>query len=160
MGAGKSTIGRHLARSLAKGFVDCDRELEERTGAPIPLIFELEGEEGFRRRERDMLETLVARDDVVLATGGGVVLDEVNRANLMRRGYVICLCAPIDLLVSRTARDRGRPLLQTDDRRARFVELMETRDPLYRQVADMIVETNHRSSRRVVKEILKRIAAL
>ena len=109
MGAGKSTVGRQLAKSLDKQFLDCDRELEERTGASISLIFELEGEEGFRRRERDMLDELTSRSGIVLATGGGAVLDSENRARLRSRGFAIYLDAPLDLLAERTSRDRSRP---------------------------------------------------
>lgn len=157
MGAGKTTVGRQLAKTLDKQFLDCDRELEARTGADIPLIFELEGEEGFRRRERAMLEELTAREDIVLATGGGVVLDADNRAKLRSRGFAIYLNAPIDLLVERTTRDSHRPLLQTDDPGTKLLDLVEERDPLYRQVADLVVETNRRTARYVVKEILKRL---
>lgn len=157
MGAGKTTVGRQLAKTLDKQFLDCDRELEARTGADIPLIFELEGEEGFRRRERAMLEELTAREDIVLATGGGVVLDADNRAKLRSRGFAIYLNAPIDLLVERTTRDSHRPLLQTDDPETKLLDLVEERDPLYRQVADLVVETNRRTARYVVKEILKRL---
>lgn len=160
MGAGKTTVGRHLAKSLDKQFLDCDRELEARTGADIPLIFELEGESGFRRRERAMLDELTARDDIVLATGGGAVLEAENRAKLRSRGFAIYLHAPIELLVERTARDWHRPLLKTDDPEARLLELVQERDPLYRQVADLVVETNQRTARYVVKEILKRLDSL
>lgn len=157
MGAGKSTVGRHLARLLKKQFLDCDRELEERTGARISIIFELEGEAGFRKRERAMLEELTSRDGVVLATGGGVVLDPDNRKLLKRRGYNIYLNAPVELLVARTSRDRQRPLLQTEDRAERVRSLVEARDPLYRQVADMIVTSDQRSAKHVAREILKRL---
>jgi shikimate kinase len=159
MGAGKSTVGRQLARALGKDFVDCDREIEIRTGASISLIFELEGEEGFRRREQAMLLELTERDGIVLATGGGAVLEAENRARLRARGYAIYLKATVDLLVERTARDRNRPLLQTDDPRARLESLLAEREPLYEQVADMTVKTNHRTARHVVREIVRRIEA-
>jgi shikimate kinase len=154
MGVGKTTIGRQLARQLRKDFIDCDAEIEKRTGADIPLIFELEGEEGFRRREADMLEHLTARREVVLATGGGVVLDPENRSRLMTNGFVIYLCAPPDLLFERTSRDRNRPLLQTEDPRQRIEELLAERDPLYRQVADLVIETGRRGLRFVVRDIV------
>ena len=157
MGAGKSTVGRHLARLLKKRFVDCDQELEERTGARISLIFELEGESGFRKRERALLEELANEDGLVLATGGGAVLDRANRALLSRRGFNIYLKAPLELLVSRTSRDRQRPLLQTDDRADRIKALLEERDPLYREVADMIVTSDKRSAKHVAREILKQL---
>ena len=160
MGAGKTTVGRQLAKSLRKEFVDCDKELEDRTGASISLIFELEGEEGFRRRESALLDEIVRRDDIIMATGGGVVLAEGNRALLVSRGYVVYLKAPIDLLVARTAKDRNRPLMQTEDPKARVAELMDRREPLYQQVADTVVTTGRRSSRFVVREILKRLEAL
>ena len=159
MGAGKSTVGRHLARMLKKRFLDCDRELEERTGARIAVIFELEGESGFRKRERALLEQLTSEDGLVLATGGGVVLDRDNRELLTRRGFNVYLNAPVELLVSRTSRDRQRPLLQTEDRAARVKALVEERDPLYREVADMIVTSDKRSAKHVAREILKQLEA-
>ncbi len=157
MGAGKSTVGRQLAGALGKCFVDCDRALEERTGASISLIFELEGEPGFRKRERGMLDELTEQRDIVLATGGGAILDADNRAHLRSRGYTIYLKAPIELLVQRTARDRSRPLLDTEDPRARYVELMKQREPLYQEVADLVVKTNQRTARFVVREIMKKL---
>ena len=160
MGAGKSTIARRLAATLDKEFVDADRELEQRTGVEIPLIFELEGEDGFRKRERDLLAELVMREDIVLATGGGVVLSADNRANLAEQGFVIYLDTPVDLLVARVARDRHRPLMQTPDPKATMREIMRIRDPLYRENADIVVKSSHRSSRFVVREILQRIEAL
>ena len=160
MGAGKSTIGRRLAAALGKDFVDADQALEERTGVEIPLIFELEGEAGFRKRESEMLAKLVTREGIVLATGGGVVLSAQNRAHLAQRGFVVYLDAPVDLLVTRAARDRHRPLMQTEDPRATMRELVRVRDPLYREAADIVVRSTHRSSRFVVGEILQRIEAL
>jgi len=160
MGAGKSTVGRQLAKSLDKQFLDCDRELEERTGASISLIFELEGEEGFRRRERDMLDELTSRSDIVLATGGGAVLDSDNRTRLRSRGFAIYLDAPLDLLAERTSRDRGRPLLDTPDPRATLGRILHERDPLYRQVADLVVKTNQGTAKYVVREIVKHLALL
>ncbi len=160
MGAGKSTVGRQLAKTLNMEFVDCDREIEERTGVTIAIIFEVEGEEGFRKREIAMIEQLTERDGIVLATGGGVVLDEANRSRLRTRGFAIYLNAPIDLLVERTARDRQRPLLQTDDPKAKLVALVTEREPLYRQVSDMVVKTDRRTARHVVKEIVRRLSQL
>ena len=160
MGAGKSTIGRRLATALDKVFVDADHALEERTGVEIPLIFELEGEEGFRKRESEMLARLVMREGIVLATGGGVVLSAQNRTHLAERGFVIYLDAPVDLLVARVARDRHRPLMQTADPKATMREIMRIRDPLYRGSADIIVRSTHRSSRFVVREILQIIEEL
>ena len=160
LGAGKSTIARRLAATLDKEFVDADRELEQRTGVGIPLIFELEGEAGFRKRERELLAELVMRNGIVLATGGGVVLAAENRANLAARGFVIYLDAPVDLLVARVARDRHRPLMQTPDPKATMREIVRVRDPLYRESADIVIRSSHRSSRLVVREILQRIEAL
>lgn len=157
MGAGKTTTGRQLSEALDKPFFDCDREIENSTGANVPLIFELEGEEGFRKRESIMLEKLTRKQGVVLATGGGAVLTQYNRSRLASRGFVIYLHAPIKFLVQRTARDRNRPLLQTDDPHTRLKEIMLERDPLYRQVADIVMPTNKRSVRHVVKEILKNL---
>jgi shikimate kinase len=160
MGAGKSTVGRQLAKSLSMEFVDCDREIEERTGVNISIIFEVEGEEGFRKRERAMIEQLTERDGIVLATGGGAVLEEDNRARLRTRGFAIYLNAPIELLLERTARDKQRPLLQTDDPKAKLIALAEEREPLYQQVADMVVKTDRRTARHVVKEIVRRLGQL
>ena len=160
MGAGKTTVGRQLAKSLEKQFLDCDRELEQRTGASISLIFELEGEEGFRRRERDMLDELSARSGIVLATGGGAVLESENRARLRSRGFAIYLDAPFDLLAERTSRDRSRPLLDTPDPRATLARLLGERDPLYRQVADLVVKTNQGTAKYVVREIVEHLAHL
>ncbi len=158
MGAGKTTIGRHLAKLLNKQFQDSDRVIEERTGAGIPLIFELEGEAGFRRREKAVIDELTAEQDLVLATGGGVVLDPDNRSCLIKRGFVIYLNAPLEQLLERTRRDRQRPLLQTDDPRKRLEAIIVERDPIYRQVADLIVPTDHRTVRSVVKEIQRRLS--
>jgi len=160
MGAGKSTTGRQLAKTLSKQFVDSDREIEVSTGADIPLIFELEGEEGFRKRESAMLEKLTEQNNIVLATGGGAVLSKENRGILMSRGFVIYLNAPVEYLVQRTARDRNRPLLETENPEERLIELMTERGPLYNQLADLVVSTDSRSARYVVKEILRKIDAL
>lgn len=157
MGAGKTTIGRQLAKALHLEFLDSDHEIEGRTGANIPLIFDLEGEAGFRRREQAVIDELTRHSGIVLATGGGAVLDPENRRHLSQRGRVIYLRAAVDKLAERTARDRNRPLLQTDDPHARLENLMAVRDPLYREVADLIIETGGRTVRQVVKEILAKI---
>ncbi len=157
MGAGKTTVGRRLAKALGLEFVDSDQAIVERTGASIPLIFDIEGEDGFRRREAQMLEELTARDNVVVATGGGAVLREANRRLLKERGTVIYLRARLDDLLARTARDRNRPLLQTDDPRATLARLLEEREPLYREVADLVITTGKGGVQRVVKEILRRL---
>jgi len=160
MGAGKTTIGKQLAKTLNKQFVDSDREIENHTGASIPLIFELEGEEGFRKREREMIDQLTQRHDTVLATGGGAVLNEDNRRWLGERGVVVYLHATVEQLLERTRMDRNRPLLQTEDPEARLRELMEIRDPLYREVADIIVDTGSTSVRQVVQELIERLDTL
>ena len=155
MGSGKSTVGQQLAPEFGKTFFDCDRVLEERTGVDIPYIFDLEGESGFRRREAAVVRELTARRGVVLATGGGVVGDPENRAALSANGFVVYLHAQVDLLYQRTSRDRNRPMLYAKDQRARIEELLALRDPLYREVADLVVETGRRGSRRVVNEIAR-----
>jgi shikimate kinase len=155
MGSGKSTIGRQLAKSLKRTFRDSDREIEERTGASISLIFEIEGEQGFRDRERRMIEELTRQENIVLATGGGAVLRSENRSYLMQRGFVIYLHAPIGQLYARTRKDRKRPLLQTADPRGKIIRLVEERDPIYRQVADLIIDTEHRTVRQVVNQIIR-----
>ncbi len=157
MGAGKSTIGRQLSNALKKEFKDSDHEIVARTGASIPLIFEIEGEEGFRDREAAMIDELTQLDGIVLATGGGAVLRKENRKHLKERGVVIYLYASVDQLFERTARDRNRPLLQTENPRQKLQDLMDERDPLYREVADMVIHTDDRSIRSVVKEILVRL---
>ncbi len=154
MGAGKSTIGRKLAQALDMEFRDSDREIELRTGADIPLIFELEGESGFRAREKAMIDQLTSGESVVLATGGGAVLDPDNRQHLKERGQVIYLYASVDQQLRRTSRDQNRPLLQTEDPRQRLQDLINQRDPLYREIASMVVNTNGRSVSAVVQEIL------
>ncbi len=153
MGVGKTTIGRQLARSLHREFIDCDREIEHRTGVRIALIFEIEGEAGFRERESQMLDQLTRRQHIVLATGGGAVIRPENRRMLSERGVVVYLRAPLALLVERTARDRQRPLLQNTDPRAKLAALLAEREPLYREIADLIVNTGHRTVRHIVNEI-------
>jgi len=156
MGAGKTTIGRRLARKLGYEFVDCDRVLEQRTGVDIPLIFELEGEEGFRNRECTLLDELTQKQRVVLATGGGAVLRPENRAHLLCRGFVVYLQTSVEEQLRRTQHDTNRPLLQTPDRRAKLEELRQFRDPLYREVADLAICTDNRRTHRVVQEIARR----
>ena len=145
MGAGKTSVGRLLARRLGKTFYDCDHEIERATGVRIPVIFEIEGEEGFRARERRMLDELVHRAGVVLATGGGAVLAAENRALLKANGTVVYLCAsPYDLW-QRTRHDRNRPLLQTENPMATLVRLYDERDPLYREIAEVVIDTGSQS---------------
>ena len=155
MGAGKTTIGRALAQALKLEFVDSDHEIEKRTGANIPWIFDVEGEEGFRERESKVIDELTRRSGIVLATGGGAILRPENREMLSSRGTVVYLYASLEKQVARTARDRNRPLLQVDDPEARLRELMALRDPLYREIADHIVETDRLQARSVAQRLLK-----
>ena len=154
MGAGKTTIGRQLAKALSMDFADSDHEIEARTGADIPLIFDLEGEEGFRKREMDAIDELSQRDKLVLATGGGVILKAENRQHLHERGIVIYLQASIDQLLKRTRHDRNRPLLQTEDPRKKFTELMAIREPLYRETAHIVINTGKQSINHTVNRII------
>jgi shikimate kinase len=157
MGAGKTTVGRQLAQHLRKQFIDADQEIVRRTGVPISTIFEIEGEEGFRTREAQVLDGLSALEDVVLATGGGVVLRLENRARLRERGFVIYLRArPRDLYL-RTRHDKARPLLQTGDPLTRLEDLFATRDPLYREVADLVVDTGRQSVAALVGQLLQQL---
>ena len=145
MGAGKTSVGRVLARRLNKAFYDSDHVIEQRTGVKIPVIFEIEGEAGFRHRESLVLDELTALGEVVIATGGGAVLAQANRERLHSRGTVVYLRASVKDLLNRTRHDRNRPLLQTADPRARLQELYELRDPLYREVAHVTVDTGSQS---------------
>ncbi len=160
MGAGKSTIGRLLSKELRLPFKDSDKEIEQRTGADIPWIFDVEGEQGFREREQAVIADLSAGEALVLATGGGAVLREANRHNLRDGGRVVYLHASVDQQIERTARDRNRPLLQRADPAQVLRELMAIRDPLYREIADIIIESDERPPRMVVQEIIERLRAL
>ena len=159
MGAGKTTIGRRLAEALGMDFVDSDQEIEARTGATIPWIFDVEGEAGFRKREKTLIDELTQRPNLVLATGGGAVLDPENRRHLQARGTVIYLHATLDELLARTRKDRNRPLLQTADPRARLEAILREREPLYREVADIVFETGQRSIRQAVQSLLRQLQA-
>jgi shikimate kinase len=160
MGAGKTTIGRHLATMLHKRFVDVDQEIEKRTGVSIPVIFEIEGEDGFRRRESAVIEELTRDTDIVLATGGGAVLLEENRKILKDRGIVAYLQADIETLVERTRRDRNRPLLQTENPRGKIEDLLRQREPIYREIADVIINTGQRAPSSVARDVAVRLKAL
>ena len=145
MGAGKTSVGKLLAKRLGKAFYDCDQEIERATGVKIPVIFEIEGEAGFRAREARMLAELAGRRDIVLATGGGAVLSADNRKLLAGNGVVVYLRAVVADLWQRTRHDRNRPLLKTAEPRAKLEQLFAERDPLYRSVADIIVDTGSQS---------------
>lgn len=157
MGAGKSTIGRQLAKQLHKNFFDSDQEIEKQTGALISLIFEIEGEEGFRDRESRAIDKLTKRKNIVLATGGGAVLREENRRAIRRNGTVIYLHIPIETQLKRTSKSKHRPLLQTDDPEQKLKALMKIREPIYRQEADIIIRCNNRSQHSVVRELIRRL---
>ncbi|MFO1390496.1 shikimate kinase AroK [Cellvibrio sp.] len=153
MGAGKSTIGRVLAAELHLDFRDSDKVIEDRTGADIPWIFDMEGEEGFRDRESAVLEELASGQGAVIATGGGIILRQKNREVMTASGYVCYLTASIDQLVERTARDKKRPLLQVENPRQKIIDLVALRDPLYRETADFVINTDRRSPKTVAQEI-------
>lgn len=155
MGVGKSAIGRELAHLLKREFIDSDREIERRTGVDIPLIFDKEGEAGFRRRERDMISELTQRENIVLATGGGVVLDPENRTLLQTRGFVIYLQASPEALSKRTARNLNRPLLVEQDHQTRLRELIELRRPYYEDLAQMTINTDRGHIRTLARQIVR-----
>ncbi len=153
MGSGKSAVGRHLARLLHLEFVDSDEEIETRTGVDIAFIFEKEGEEGFRKREGKVIDELSRRDGVVLATGGGAIVDPEIRNRLGARGFVIYLHTSVKQQLERTRSGRERPLLESDDKEKVLQDLMDERDPLYREISDLIVETDGRRVQTVAREI-------
>ena len=153
MGAGKSAVGRQLARLLHLEFLDSDEEIETRTGVDIPFIFEKEGEEGFRTREVKVIDDLSQREGVVLATGGGAVVDPESRSRLGARGFVVYLYTSVQQQLDRTQRGRNRPLLDNGDKETVLEELMAVRDPLYREIADLTVDTDGRRVQTVAREI-------
>ncbi len=157
MGAGKSTIGKQLAKELKLEFYDADQEIEARTGADIAWIFDVEGEEGFRKREAAVIDELSQLQGIVLATGGGAILTADNRNRLAARGTVVYLHTTVEQQVRRTARDKRRPLLQNDIPDETLKELMLSRDPLYREIADVVVATDGRTVRSVSTEVIRLI---
>ena len=160
MGAGKSTVGRMLARRLKRDFYDSDDEIERRCGVRIPVIFDIEGEAGFRTRETQVIAELCALDNLVLATGGGAVLAEENRRRLAMRGTVVYLHARPAHLWLRVRHDRNRPLLATADPQKRLEELYAERDPLYREVADLVIDTGKQSVPTLAKDLLTRLEGI
>ena len=153
MGAGKTTVGRLLAKNLGAVFYDTDQEIEKRTGVRVPVIFEMEGENGFRKREIGMIDELTQMQNIVLATGGGAVIAPENREHLKSRGIVIYLRASVHDLYLRTRFDRNRPLLQNTNAQAKLEELFAARDPLYREVATYIVDTGNQPVMNIVQKI-------
>jgi shikimate kinase len=160
MGAGKSTVGKQLAKALGRDFFDSDKEIEKRTGVSISWIFEMEGEEGFRIREQKVIDELTSLKDIVLATGGGAILAEENRRVLRSRGHVVYLSASLEQLLRRTSKDKNRPLLQTDDPKQKVKELLEQRGPLYHDVADIELRTGEQSIQHVVSGLVKKLENL
>lgn len=152
MGSGKTTLGKRLARECNLPFIDLDREIERRTGVTVATIFEIEGEAGFRNRESLVLAEVCADGGVIVATGGGSVLQPLNRARMQATGWIVYLHATANLIYSRTRTDRARPLLQVADPMARIRQLLDQRDPLYREIADLVVEAG-RDPGAVVNEI-------
>ena len=159
MGAGKTTVGKRLGETMSLEFIDSDHEIELRTGVDIPYIFEKEGEPGFRRREKAVIADLTLRSGIVLATGGGSVLDPDNRQSLAARGFVVYLHASVEQQLARTARSDNRPLLKNSANRREVLEtLFSQRDPLYREIADLVLDTDERSAKALVKEIQDQLA--
>ena len=159
MGAGKTTVGRHLAELLGREFLDSDHEIERKTGATIPWIFEKEGEQGFRGRGTIVIVELATPQNLVLATGGGVVTQAPNREFLKQRGIVIYLYTPVEIQLQRTYRDKNRPLLQVENPEKKLKDLLEARDPFYREVAHYIIETNQGAARDLAQKILNLIVS-
>ncbi len=153
MGAGKSTIGRNLAKQLGKEFYDSDRVIEERTGVDIATIFEIEGEQGFRDREEQVIKELCKMENIVLATGGGSILRESNRKNMKKYGYVIYLCTTAELLYSRIRYDKSRPLMQTKSPVDTLKNLLKEREPFYMEVADTVITTGKQKAALIVKRV-------
>lgn len=157
MGSGKTTIGKQLAKKFGLEFYDCDQELERLTGASVNLIFDLEGEEGFRLREKKLLKELTSRSGVLIATGGGTVCDAENRQVLKSRGFVVYLKTTVENQLQRLNQDKTRPLLQADDREKRLRTLAEARNPLYAETADMVFSTRNSSVYSTAKALSKAI---
>ncbi|ODP98531.1 MULTISPECIES: shikimate kinase AroK [Salinivibrio] len=155
MGAGKSTIGRHLAQQLHMEFYDSDSVIEDRTGADIAWVFDVEGEEGFRQREENVINDLTEKQGIVLATGGGSIMSKESRNRLSARGVVVYLETTIEKQLARTQRDKKRPLLQTDQPREVLESLAQERNPLYEEIADYVVRTDDQSAKVVANQIIE-----
>jgi shikimate kinase len=155
MGSGKTAVGRQVARLVALPFLDSDHEIEQQTGVDIPLIFEREGEAGFRRREREAIARLTSQTGIVLATGGGAVLDADNRRNLREHGWVVYLETSVAQQAERAGRTRNRPMLGNADPQQRLAELMEQREPLYREIADFTASTTRKQVRAVAEQVVQ-----
>ncbi len=159
MGSGKTTVGKLLSKQLRRSFYDTDHEIVRRTGVTIPMIFEVEGEDGFRKREELVIEELTKLDGVILATGGGAIISAKNREQLKQHGTVVYLRGTVDELWQRTRHDRNRPLLQTSDPKARLRELYAQRDPLYREIADVIIDTGRQNVNVLVHHLVQYLNA-
>lgn len=159
MGAGKTVVGRQLAKRLHRQFFDSDQEIEAKTGVRIPTIFEIEGEAGFRRREASVLADLCGMQGLIVATGGGAVLAEENRLAIKQSGIVVYLSATPELLYERTRHDRNRPLLQVDDPLARLMLLHAQRDPIYRSIADIVIESRNSTATTMAQAVEKELEA-
>jgi shikimate kinase len=157
MGTGKTTIGRQLAKNLSVSFYDSDHEIEKRTGVKISIIFEIEGEEGFRRRETQILNELSQMNNIVLSTGGGAVTKAENRKTLKNNGHIIYLKSSPEILFKRTADDKNRPLLQTDNRLIQIRKILAEREPIYIEMADEIIDSEKKSSKQIIQKILEQI---
>jgi shikimate kinase len=157
MGTGKTTIGRQLAKNLSVSFYDSDHEIEKRTGVKIALIFEIEGEEGFRRRETQILNELSQMNNIVLSTGGGAVTKAENRKTLKNNGHIIYLKSSPEILFKRTADDKNRPLLQTDNRLIQIRKILAEREPIYIEMADEVIDSEKKSSKQIIQKILEQI---
>lgn len=157
MGCGKTTLGRRVAGELGLDFIDCDQEIERQTGVTVNLIFDIEGESGFRMRETELLQRLAEQDGFLVATGGGAILREENRDLMANSGLVVWLRATVDQQLERLGRDRTRPLLQTPDREQRLRQLAQERDPLYAGIADLVFDASHRNVRRVAARLAQAV---
>ena len=157
MGTGKTTIGRQLAKNLSVSFYDSDHEIEKRTGVKISIIFEIEGEEGFRRRETQILNELSQMNNIVLSTGGGAVTKAENRKTLKNNGHIIYLKSSPEILFKRTADDKNRPLIQTDNRLNQIRKILTEREPIYIEMADEIIDSEKKSSKQIIQKILEQI---